>query len=481
MKKASTILLASLMGLAFSIIALRLGGATSAQAAPGILYVAPGGACGGGVPNCYASLQEAVDAAAPGDEIRAAAGTYTDLSVRPRRDITTTGFVTQTLYLSKTVTVRGGYSSNFSTRNPDLYATILDAQGKGRGVYVTGEISPTIDGLHITGGDATGMTGYGYYGAYDAGGGVYVMTATVTLSNNQIYSNTASYGGGGVFLGYSHGQLQDDKIFHNHVNSGGGGGIFFYNGNPTLEASAVMSNTSDNLGGGLYIFSSAATLTGNTIQGNSANSIGGGLDVASCSPTLKGNIFTGNSANLGGGAYLWYNHSLLTNNVFLKNQANQRGSGLWIGGSNPLLLHTTFAGNSGGDGSAVMVADANTTPSTLMITNTILVSHTVGISITADSAATINGILWFNSPITVSQTTGTFNIQHQYQGDPAFSADGYHITAGSAAIDKGVPAGVLSDIDGQPRPVQTPDLGADEYWGTGSPEFIYLPLVSSQY
>lgn len=480
MKKASTILLASLMGLGFSIIALRLGGTTSAQAAPDILYVAPGGACGGGVPNCYPSLQEAVDAAASGDEIRAAAGTYTNLSVRPRHDITTTGFVTQTLYLSKTVTVRGGYNSDFSAWNPELYATILDAQGKGRGIYVTGEISPTIEGLHITGGDATGLTGYGYYGAYDAGGGVYVISATVTLSNNQIYSNTAPYGGGGVFLGYSNGQLNGDKIFDNQVNSGGGG-VFFYEGSPTLEASAVMSNTSNNLGGGLYIFSSDATLTSNTIRDNSANSLGGGLDVASCSPTLNSNIFSGNTANLGGGAYLWYNQSLLTNNVFIKNQAHERGSGLWMGGSKPILLQTTFSGNSGGDGSGVMVADANTTPSTLMITNTILVSHTVGISITADSAATINGVLWFNSPITVSQAAGTFNIAHQYQGDPAFSVDGYHLTAGSAAIDKGVPAGVHSDIDGQLRPVQSPDLGADEYWGTGSPNIIYLPVVSFQY
>jgi hypothetical protein len=120
MKKASTILLASLVGLVFSMLALRLEQATSAQAAAGIFYVAPGGVCGGGVPNCYASLQAAVDAAAPGDEIRAAAGTYTDLSVRPRQDITTTGFVTRTLYLSKTVTVRGGYSSDFSAWNPDL-------------------------------------------------------------------------------------------------------------------------------------------------------------------------------------------------------------------------------------------------------------------------------------------------------------------------------------------------------------------------
>jgi hypothetical protein len=479
MKKASTILVAALLGIACSIIALSLGRTANARAAASILYVAPGGACGGEVPNCYASLQAAVDAATPGDEIRAAAGTYTDLSVRPRRDITTTGSVTQTLYLSKTVTVRGGYSSDFSAWNPDLYATILDAQGKGRGIYVTGEISPTLEGLHITGGDAMGMTGYGYYGAYDAGGGVYAISATITLNDNQIYSNTAPYGGGGIFLSHSDGKLSRNQIFDNYVHSGGGG-VFVYQGAPILEANTVLSNTSDNLGGGLYLFSTPATLTGNIIRGNSANSLGGGLDVASCSPTLNANIFSGNTANLGGGAYLWYNRSLLTNNVFINNHASIRGSGLWIGGSEPVLLQTTFAGNSGGDGSGVMVTDANTTPSTLAITNTILVSHSVGISVSAGSAATINGILWFSTPVTVSQLAAV-SVQHQYEGDPAFEADDYHLTTSSAAIDKGVPAGVLKDIDGQPRPVQTPDLGADEYWAPGYPKYIYLPLVFSQH
>ncbi len=480
MKKASTILVAFLLGIGCSILALSLGQTAGARAASSILYVAPGGACGGGVPNCYANLQAAVDAAASGDEIRAAAGTYTGLSVRPRKDITTTGFVTQTLYLSKTVTVRGGYNSDFSAWNPDLYATILDAQGKGRGVYVTGNISPTLEGLRITGGDATGMTGYGYYGDYDAGGGVYVITASVTLRDNQIYSNTAPYGGGGMFLSYSNGQLDDNQIFDNQVDSGGGG-VFIYQGAPTLEDNMVISNTSNNLGGGLYLFSTSATLTGNNIRGNSANNLGGGLDVASCSPTLKGNLFSGNSARLGGGAYLWYNRSLLTNNVFFDNQSNGSGSGLWIGGSEPLLLQTTFSGNSGGDGSGVMVTDANTTPSTLMITNTILVSHSVGISVSAASAATINGVLWFNTPVTVSQASTGVSVEHQYTGDPAFAIDGYHLTSSSAAIDKGVAAGVLKDIDGQPRPAQTPDLGADEYWAPGYPKYVYLPIVASQH
>jgi len=92
-----------------------------------------------------------------------------------------------------------------------------------------------------------------------------------------------------------------------------------------------------------------------------------------------------------------------------------------------------------------------------------MVNHSVGISVTGGNTVTVNGILWHNTPVTVSQaTTATVSIQNQYEGDPALDIDGYHLTAGSAAIDKGVDAGVLIDIDDQVRGT-IPDLGVDEY------------------
>jgi hypothetical protein len=39
----------------------------------------------------------------------------------------------------------------------------------------------------------------------------------------------------------------------------------------------------------------------------------------------------------------------------------------------------------------------------------------------------------------------------------------FHIGPDSAALDAGVAAGVQMDLDGQPRPYQNPNLGADEY------------------
>ncbi len=66
----------------------------------------------------YASIQAAVDAAATGDVIKVAAGTYTTVTMRPRNDITTTGDVTQVVYLTKTVTIRGGYTTTNSFADP---------------------------------------------------------------------------------------------------------------------------------------------------------------------------------------------------------------------------------------------------------------------------------------------------------------------------------------------------------------------------
>jgi hypothetical protein len=111
--------------------------------------------------------------------------------------------------------------------------------------------------------------------------------------------------------------------------------------------------------------------------------------------------------------------------------------------------------------------------STVALTNTILVSHTIGITVTGGNTVTVNGILWHGTPITVSQAiTATVTVQNQHQGDPRFDADGYHLRLGSAAIDKGVDAGVTTDIDGAPRD-SMPDLGADEWAGPG----IYLPII----
>jgi hypothetical protein len=105
------------------------------------------------------------------------------------------------------------------------------------------------------------------------------------------------------------------------------------------------------------------------------------------------------------------------------------------------------------------------------MTNTVLVSHTVGITVAANNTATLNGVVWYSNTIDYGGE-GTIIITNPYTGDPAFGIDGYHLTVLSEAIDRGVDVEVEDDIDGHPRPQgRGYDLGADEV------NCLYLPVI----
>jgi fibronectin-binding autotransporter adhesin len=599
--KAEQLVISLILGLGLTLALLwLLGGATlpAAHAAPSqcpnqypllqagdVITVCLSGGC-----DCT-SIQGAVDAAAPGDEIFVATGTYTDVHVRPRSDFTTTGVVTQVVYISKTVTIRGGYTTtNWTTPYPITQPTTLDAQGQGRVLYITGDISPTIEGLRITGGDAAGLHGF----SEDAGGGVYVISATTIISNNQVFSNTSdadggglclrasdatlsgntvmsntaygdsyggglclvasdatlsgntflsntAHGGGGLVLAYSTVTLYDNTILYNAADGGGGldvvsgsvtlissnivisntayfwgGGLYLHESAATLSGNTIISNTAGEDGGGLYLAasdaslsgntvvsntarygsglyldSSPATLGGNTIISNTASEDGGGLCLRYSSAIFSGNTIISNSAKRGGGLYLSYgSDATLLNNLVADNRTSSRGSGLYILASSPCLLHTTIVRNTGGDGSGVLVTyEGFGDYSAVTLTNTILVSHTVGITVGAGNTVTLNATLW-GTDTWANDTdwggagnifTGTVNIWD----DSAFAnsdAGDYHITAASAAIDQGVNAGVMTDIDGDTRPDGCfSDIGADEFMTGVACGRIYLPLIMRQY
>ena len=440
--------------------------------------------CPAGPPTCdYASVQAAVDAANPGDVIKVAAGDYTDIHSRTvpagYHNPPASGYITQVVYISKTVTVRGGYTTaSWTTPDPDANPTTLDAQGQGRVIFITGGISPTIEGLRITGGDATGMGGsYDVWPPlFDTGGGVYVFNATVTMSDNQVYNNAAE-DAGGLFLYRSASTLSGNTAFSNTASMDGGG-LFLYYSNATLSGNTIISNTAADVAGGLFLLFSDAMLSGNTVIANTAEWGGGGLFLYGSNATLNGNTVTYNSGgqDVGGGLYLGHSDATLTNNVVVDNRADLAGSGLYISCSSPRLLHTTIARNIGGHGSGVYVTQRwCAIPSAVVLTNTILVSHSVGISVTAGNTATLNATLWH-----ANTTDWSGNVVHtnDRNGDPAFAPDGYHLTGASAAIDGGVDAGVTTDIDGHHRPYgSAPDLGAHEIIATSVPTSTESTLV----
>jgi hypothetical protein len=572
------------LGLGLTLLILWVLSASNVGANPDILYVsATDPTCAGHSP-CYTTIQAAVDAAADGHEIRVAAGTYTGINHY--------GDLAQVVYISKSVTIRGGYPNAFTEPpDPEAHITTLNAQGLGRVMYITGDVTTTIEGLRITAGNAAELGGVSK-GRGDAGGGVFIISATATIRKNLLIANTADEGGGlylvfsnatlsdntvntntayhdgagaklelsvatltdntvsfntsrgwggGLMLAESNAMLADNTVSLNtadgpggglclsrssamlsdniiSLNKGGGGGgvylglssnvtftnntvfsnvsshegggVFLHWSDATLSNNIISSNTAYAYnGGGVYLLWSNATLTNNVVISNTAYHHGGGLFLAWSNSALNGNTVIANmAAGQGGGlCLLWWSDAMLSNNVVADNQARSTGGGLHIEGSSPQLRHTTIARNRGGDGSGIYTTSRQPHgPCSIVgLTNTILVSHSVGITVTAGNTVTLQATLWGTNTWANATdwggkgtiTTNTLN----YRGNPAFvdpDAGDYHIGPDSAAIDAGVDVGLTTDIDGQPRPIGAGfDIGADEYSPVVIVHPIYIPLI----
>jgi parallel beta-helix repeat protein len=417
-----------------------LGSPSAVGGAPDLVrYVAPGGACGDAAP-CYGSVQHAVDAAGEGDEIRVATGTYT-------------GTGDEVLRVEKTVTIRGGYTvAKWSVSDPNSNVTVLDGEDARRVIYIVGQVSPVIEGFRITGGYA------------EEGGGAYIVGASAMLRDNRIEGNRVysaqNSRGGGLYLDSSPARITGNSIEENHANAawgnGYGGGVYLDSSPAILDGNVVQSNTVaggqlGSQGGGLYLRTSPAQMSGNTIRGNEAFGDGGGL-------------------------VLDESDAELTNNVVADNESLGLGNGMYMVSSSPRLLHTTIARNTGGEGIGLFAGGEGPTGSTAWLTNTILVSHTVGVRVEAGSAAVLQGVLWYGNTASNWGGDGTIEVSDGVTGSPHFAADGFHLTGMSTAIDQGVDTGTNTDIDGESRFTE-PDLGADEYWAPGELLRVYVPVA----
>jgi hypothetical protein len=490
----------------------------------------------------YSTIQAAVDAANNGDVIKVAAGIYTGIYQRDA--------VTQVVYISKSITIQGGYTvTDWMNPSPTVYTTTIDAQGLGRVIYITGDVSPTIEGLYITGGDASGMGGSAWG---DAGGGVYVVGAAPIIRENAVFSNTASTGGGlwfqdspgavisntivdnraiqlhgggvglhlsdamvagntftanvasaeggGLYVYDSQIGIYDNTFVNNECSEEGGGllivqsqgvtvsyNVFFSNtaaaggglmlasGDGIVEENLIVDNEATHSGGGLYLnytpFPYAPTVVdGNTVISNRAGNWGGGLAVTSFgNTTLSNNLILSNTADADGAMWLFEGDVTLVNNVIADNRASVDQNGVSIYGATVRFVHNTLARNGAEGGAGVLVTNAYEKPATTWFTNTIVVSHSVGIRVTGDSTATLEATLWgmdewandtdYEGPGKV--ITGTMDIR----GYPDFGnpeGGDYHIGCQSDGIEGGVETGDITDIDGEPR-LGLPDIGADEF------------------
>jgi len=489
----------------------------SAGANNNALHVAPppagndGNPCSLGQP--CATVQHAVDVAGSGGEILVATGIYTGVQAR--------GAMTQVVYVSKTVSIRGGYSADFGTWDPSVYPTTLDAEGEGRVVSIVGlGIKPALDSLLITGGDATGITTNcpPAGGISDGcGGGILVYRAEAFIVHNVISGNLAavsvgseSASGGGLCLAWAAGTVISDNLIAGNFASRGkrgmGGGIhLYYPYNVQVVSNRLVDNvaTTDaslgGWGGGIAVGGSGAavTISGNQIEGNKTNAGNSGWGAAIYhwygTGRMTGNFVTGNHgasaiymggyeglrleanqviSNSTGVGILLVNGGLrsptLVNNIIARSGEVSIGAQAYSGSPlSAMLLHNTLVGE--GTGYGVYVGTGYVT---LELTNTIVAGHGWGITSTVPVSSTVvatRTLFWDNGQDGITGTDPLF-------GNPAFlnpEGGDYHVGSSSAAIDAAIATGVDRDVDGDWRPIgPAPDVGADE-----ARRRVFLPLI----
>lgn len=487
-------------------------------ALPTVYYAAPDGDCGGRSP-CYRSVQEAINALPAGGEVRLAAGRYTGVARM--------GALRAAAIITKPLTLSGGFTpANWDAPDPAAHAAILDAANLGRVVVISDTAHVTLQGLTLTGGVADGQGGAPMAGQ-DAGGGLYLSNVvSVTLRHNTILSNTADLTagqagwGGGLFAQGCEGvALQGNALRTNSANAHGpgyGGGVYIGDSDGVaLRGNVIQGNTAgagNGVGGGLYLTRCpGAALEGNALLGNTASisgeGRGGGAYVAnSARIAARGNraennvasvdgrgygggvyllggpgavwenlLAVGNMASArsyqpgyGGGVYLVESDALFANAVLVENEATEAGGGVYAAGASPRFLHATLKANRGAGGAVRAAADpGGFISSRVAMTNTLIAGHEVGAVGNPGSPITLHATLWHDND---RPTVGDVASSADYEGDPAFEADGYRLTFNSAARGRGVASEARADCDGQPRTACGGyDLGADELMCVAAP------------
>ncbi len=166
-------------------------------------------------------------------------------------------------------------------------------QANGYVIFVSGSAT-----LRITDGTVTGGANSG------SGGGIYVdARGVLELSGVAVRGNRSTDHGAGIYLyGSAQCTAENSSVSDNQTTvntNGGGGGIYLTSGSLNMTNCRINGNKAKNLGGGLYIESGHAELSGCQINGNDAyaNACGGGVFLSGGGLRLDGCEVIGNTSS----------------------------------------------------------------------------------------------------------------------------------------------------------------------------------------
>jgi hypothetical protein len=219
------------------------------------------------VPADRKTIQFGLAAAAGGDTVLVAPGTYYE----------------HDLQMKAGVCLRG--------ETGQAADVIVNAQQAGRVLYCQGVGADTrIEGLTLTGG---ALTTYG--------GGIYCSSASPMITGCVVTGNFAEAGGSGVYCVHS---------------------------NPVITDCSIWGNLQSVDGGALYLSSSSPILTRCLLAGNRAQIWGGAMYAAESSPVLSHCTVAGNQSISGGGIWICYSTHVTLEDTIVASSTN--GEGIYV-------------------------------------------------------------------------------------------------------------------------------------------------------
>ncbi|HHN93734.1 MAG TPA: DUF5123 domain-containing protein [Anaerolineae bacterium] len=412
----------------------------------------------------YPTIQSAITAAANGDTVQVAPGTY----------------VENIDFLGKSIQVLGAGKG----------VSIIDGGGQGAVVTFANAEPPTtvLDGFTIQNG--TGHVINTPIGPDTWGGGIYVDSFVVvngvmarsrpTLRNCEIAFNTANRGGGIGCYRFAAPVIEDCDIHDNATV-----GIYVWNGTYfVMRRCRIESNTPGGLEfiiapSGINPAVMAPVIEDCYFGFNQGSGWGAGVGLLQSETYFfRRCVFEGNTADSGAALYIGSSGvgtTYLENCLFLNNQAATNGGAiLYADYSGGLVVdHCTFVGNSAGNlGDAMYMIELPLNPSvfsTRTIRNSIFRGNTgpgAAIDVAVNGGGPVQYINVISSNVEGGWTGPGFG---NFDLDPLFedAANGdFHIRPDSPCVNAGsVPAtGALTDdFEGDPRPLFGGlDVGYDE-------------------
>ncbi len=284
-------------------------------------------------PTAATNIQDAIDAAAPGDQILVTNGVYQS------GGRVFYGSLTNRVVIDKAVLIQSVNGPLVTTIKGYRVPGTTNGNSAVRCVYLTNGAS--LSGFTLTNG-ATRNAGDAQL--EQSGGGAWCESGSGPVTNCIVTGNAANYRGGGVYSGSYGGSLFTVSTFTGNT-AGYGAGAY----GSALTNCIVANNIAWQDGGGTM----ECNARNCTYAGNTALYSGGG-DYGS---TLVDCTLTGNSAPFGGGesASVVFTSTLAGNSAINPDSSPGTGGGAYSG----TLYHCTLTGNSAGLGGGANAANLN--------------------------------------------------------------------------------------------------------------------------